>query len=353
MNELLPLLKKLLIAPGLSGYESPVHQVIKETWLPLCDEIETSRLGSLHALKRGVAPQPRPSILLAAHMDEIGFMVTGSADGFLRFTEIGGIDRRILPGQAVTIHGKREIAGVIASPPRQLLPTEFHNGPLPMQYLLIDTGLEASQVGRLVQVGDRISFAQQPLELSEDILVGHALDNRASVAAVTICLQKLKNRQLQWDVWAVATVQEEETLGGAITSGFQIRPSLAVILDVSFGSGPGVPIHKSFPIGKGITLGWGTTTHPFLYEEFKKCAEREEIPFSTEVMPRRSSTDADGLQITAEGIPTVVIGIPLRNMHTPVEMVSLKDIERAGRLLAEFTSGLEIDFLQKIKWDEK
>lgn len=353
MTELMPLLKKYLEAPGLSGYESPVRQVIKDTWAPLCDEIEISRLGSLHALKRGVAPSPRPSMLLAAHMDEIGFMTTGFVDGFLRFTEIGGFDKRILPGQAVTIHGKQDIAGVIVLPPRQLLPPELHSGPLPIQYLLIDTGLEARQVERLVKIGDRISYAQPPVEMSEDILVGHGLDNRASVAAITVCLQWLKNRQLQWDIWSVATVQEEETFAGAMTSGFQIRPSLAIILDVTFGSSPGVPAHKSFPIGKGITLGWGPTSHPFLHQEFKKCAERLEIPVVAEVTARHSSTDADALQMTREGIPTLVIGLPLRNMHTPVEIISLKDIERAGRLIAEFASGLELDFLQKIKWDEK
>ncbi len=353
MNDLLPFLKTLLATPGLSGYESPIHQVIKHAWQPLCDEIETSRLGSLHALKRGMAAQPRPSLLLAAHMDEIGLMVTGITDGFLRFTQIGEIDTRILPGQAVTIHGKRDISGVVVQPAMQLLPPEVQSDPLPIQYLLIDTGLDAGQVNRSVEVGNRVSFAQPPVEFSDDLLVGHPLDNRVSVAAITVCLQALKNRQLQWDVWSVATVQEEVTLGGAVTSGYQLRPSLAVIIDVTFGVSPGIPTHKGFPLGKGITLGWGPTTHPFLFEEFKKLAERMEIPYATEVLPRRSATDADGLQTTTEGIPTVIIGIPLRYMHTPVEMVSLKDIERAGRLMAEFASGLEIDFLQKIKWDEK
>ncbi len=352
MTDLLPLLKRFLQTPGLSGYETPIQQVIKDAWLPLCDELETSRLGSLHGLKRGRAPAPRPSLLLAAHMDEIGLMTTGMSDGFLRFTEIGGIDPRILPGQAVTIHGKRDLAGVVIQPPKQLLPEELQSSVLPIQYLLIDTGLDASQVSRLVNVGDRVSFAQQPVELSDDLVMGHALDNRVSVAALTICLQVLKNRQLDWDIWSVATVQEEETTGGAITSAYQLRPSLAVIVDVTFGSSTGVPTHKAFPIGRGITLGWGPTTHPFLFEEFKKLAERMEIPFSMEALPRLSATDADDLQITAEGIPTLTISIPLRYMHTPVEMASLKDIERTGRLLAEFASGLEIDFMQKIKWDD-
>ncbi|MBN1537960.1 MAG: hypothetical protein JW908_14570 [Anaerolineales bacterium] len=352
MIDIYPLLKDLITPPGLSGFESPVRQVIKNIWLPLCDEIETSRLGSLHALKRGTAPQPRPSLFLSAHMDEIGLMVTGIVDEFLRFTTIGGIDGRILIGQTVTVHAKTDIAGVIVPPPRQLLPPDLQPGSLPIQYMLIDTGFDRRQVKRLVNVGDRISFAQPPIEIADDILIGHPLDNRASLAAITLCFQTLKNRQLEWDVWAAATVQEEETLGGAITSGYQLRPSLAVVLDVTFGSSPGVASHKSFPLGKGITLGWGPTVHPTLFNEFKQLGERLEIPCTIEVMPRHSSTDADGLQVTREGIPTINIGIPLRYMHTPVEMVSLKDIERAGRLMAEFATQLEIDFMQKIKWDD-
>lgn len=352
MTELRSLLKTLLTTPGLSGYETRIHQVVKETWQPLCDHIETSRIGSLHALKQGKATSPRPSLLLAAHMDEIGLMVTGFSDGFLRITEIGGIDPRILPGQAVTIHGQKEIAGVIVRPPMALLPTSVQLDSLPVQYLLVDTGLDAAQVSRSIKIGDRISFAQLPIEFSDDVLVGHALDNRVSIAAITVCLEELQNRQIEWDLWAVATVQEEETLGGAITSGFQIQPSLAVVIDVTFGSSPGSPAHKTYPIGKGITLGWGPTVHPFLYEQFKKIADELEIPYAMEVMPRYSATDADGLQTTAAGIPTMIISIPIRYMHTPVEMVSLKDINRAGRLMAEFAARLDIEFLMKIKWDE-
>lgn len=352
MIDLIPLLKKFLTTPGLSGYESSIRQEVKNTWQPLCDEIETSRIGSLHALRKGTAQAPRPSLLMAAHMDEIGLMVTGMMNGFLRITEIGGIDPRVLPGQSVVIHGKKDIAGVIVRPPAQLLPADIQLGPLPLQYLLVDTGLDANQVHRSIRIGDRISFAQPPVDFSEDTLVGHAMDNRVSLAAITYCLQELKTRQLQWDIWAVASVQEEETLGGAMTSGFQLRPSLAVVIDVTFGSSPGSPAHKTFPIGKGITLGWGPTVHPYLYEQFKNLADELEIPYATEVIPRLSATDADTLQTAAEGVPTMIIGIPLRYMHTPVEMVSLKDIARAGRLMAEFASRLDIEFLKKIKWDE-
>jgi tetrahedral aminopeptidase len=351
MTELQPFLKTLISAPGLSGHETPIRKLIEAEWQPLSDQINISRLGSLQALKRGTGVEPRNSLLLAAHMDAIGLMVTGIADGFLRTTQIGGIDPRVLPGQIVTVHGRQDLPGVIVQPPPHQMPSEYAKSPVPLQHLLIDVGLNAHQVGRLVRIGDLVSFAQPPLDLSSDILAGHSLDNRASVAAVTHCLELLQNRTLDWDVWAVATAQEEETLGGAATSAFGLRPTLAVAIDVTFGASPGSPGHKTFPIGKGITLGWGPNIHPALYKAFKELAERLEIPYKMEVMPRSSGTDAMALQIAAEGVPAMVVSIPLRYMHTPVEMVSLKDIQRTGRLLAEFATNLDDTFLQQLIWD--
>lgn len=147
-------------------------------------------------------------------------------------------------------------------------------------------------------------------------------------------------------------MQEEETLGGAMTSAFQLHPALAVAVDVTFAASPGSPSHKTYPLGKGPTLGWGPNVHPALFKAFKELAERLEIPYSVEAMPRHSGTDVFAMQVTAEGIPSMVVGIPLRYMHTPVEMVSMKDIERASRLLAEFTASLEVDFIEKITWED-
>jgi endoglucanase len=352
MTELLPFLKQMISAPGLSGHEAPIRGLITEAWQPLTDELQVSRLGSLHGLKRGTGGEPRPGILLAAHMDAIGMMVTGIVDGWLHFTQIGGLDPRVLPGQAVTVHGREDLPGVIVQPAAHLLPPEFAEKPVPLQHLLVDTGLTHRQVRRLVRVGDLISYAQAPIEMGGETLVGHSLDNRASVAAVTYCLQELKTRKISWDVWAVATVQEEETYGGAMTSPFQIRPSLAVAIDVTFASGPGSPPHRTFPLGKGVALGWGANIHPALYETFKTLAERLEIPYKIDIMPRMSGTDAVALQVVAEGIPTMVISIPLRYMHTPVEMVTMKDIMRVGRLLAEFAAQLDETSLDKLSWPQ-
>ncbi len=296
--------------------------------------------------------QPRHSLLFTAHMDAIGLMVTGVVDGFLRLTKMGGLDPRVLPGQVVTVHGRQELPGMIVQPPAHLLPPEIGSDPVPLEYLLVDVGLPPRQVEQLVGLGDLVSFAQPPLEMGENYLAGHSLDNRASVAALTHCLLELRGRPLNWDLWAVATAQEEVTLGGALTSAYQLRPTLAVAIDVTFASSPGSPSHLSFPFGKGPTLGWGPTIHPALQKAFKDLAERLEIPYKLEALPRRSGTDADALQIAAEGIPTMVLGIPLRYMHTPVEMVAIKDITRTGRLLAEFAAELDDKFLDKLVWDD-
>lgn len=346
----------LISTSGLSGHETPIRDLIKEAWQPLTDEISTSRLGSLHALKKGHLStentETAPSLLLAAHMDAIGLMVTGITDGLLQITEIGGLDPRVLPGQLVTVHGRENLSGVIVQPPAHLIPASVGRKPVPLEYLLVDTGQHADKVDSLVRVGDLVSFSQPALELGENILAGHSLDNRASVAALTHCLQELVGRQLVWDLWAVATAQEEETLGGAQTSAFQLRPTLAVAIDVTFGSSPGSPEHLTFPIGEGPTLGWGPNIHPALHKAFKELADQLEIPTALEALPRHSGTDAIALQVAAEGIPTMVISIPLRYMHTPVEMVSLKDITRTGRLLAEFAAQLDESFMDKISWQD-
>ena len=352
MAELVTFLKQLISVAGLSGYESPARELLEAAWQPFVDEMQVSRLGSLHALRRGAASQPTPALLYAAHMDAIGMMVSGLQDGFLRLSEVGYLDPRILPGQLVTVHARRDLPGVIVPLPTQLLPTEAGKRLGKLWGVLVDVGLTASEVQKLVRVGDLVSFAQPPIELSETYLAGHSLDNRASLAALTQCLQALQGRQTAWDVWFVATTQEEVTFGGGQTSAFQLRPALAVAVDVTYGSAPGSPAHHTYPLGKGPTLGWGANIHPGLYRAFKELAERLEIPYKTEPMPTYSGTDAQVMQIVAEGIPTMTVSIPLRYMHSPVEMVSLQDIARTGRLLAEFAVQLDSGFMDQLTWDE-
>ena len=345
-------LKKLISIPGLSGFETSVREIIQEEWQPLVDELSISRLGSLHGLRKGRAEDPRPALLIAAHMDAIGLMVRGiNKEGFIRITHIGGIDPRILPGQLVTIHGKENIQGVVIQPPYYLLPASQSGKVVDLEYLFVDTGFLPKEVNRLISVGDPISFAQDPLELSGETLAGHSMDNRASVAALTHCLGELQHIVHDWDVWAVATVQEETTFGGAYTSPFEIRPDLAVAVDVTFGKGPGLNDYRGYTLDKGPAIGWGPNIHPSVHKEFKQLAARLDMPHQIEALPVHSGTDAEALQVVAEGIPTGVISIPLRYMHTPVELVCVKDIERTGRLLSEFIARLGVDFIAKMKWE--
>jgi endoglucanase len=172
------------------------------------------------------------------------------------------------------------------------------------------------------------------------------------VAALTVALEELQTKSHCWDVWAVATSQEENTLGGAITSAFGLHPDIAIVLDVTFAKGPGASDWATHPLGKGISIGMGPNLHPYLFERCKELAEKLEIPFDIDIMPRMSGTDALATQVTAEGIPSLLIEISLRYMHTPVELVSVKDINRAGRLLAEFIASLTPDFVSKITWED-
>jgi tetrahedral aminopeptidase len=352
MTDLLPLLKKMLTASGLSGFEAPIREIIQEAWAPLTDEISESKIGSLHGLKKGRGEAPRRRVMISAHMDAIGLMVTDIQDGLMRVTEMGGIDHRILPGQLVTVHGREALPGVVVQPSAHLLPASAGEGPVEMKYLFVDVGLRPDVVAEKVRIGDTISFAQEPLELTGEALAGHTLDNRVSVAAATLCLQELQNRVHDWDVWAVASVQEEETLGGALTSSFDIRPDIAIVVDVCFAKSTGSNDWRSRPFGEGVALGYGPNIHPTLYNAFEEKAKSLEIPYHQDLIPRMSGTDAIAIQVVAEGIPCMVLGIPLRYMHTPVETVSLKDIRRTGRLMAAFIADLTPDALDKIQWEE-
>jgi tetrahedral aminopeptidase len=366
MTDQLAFLKDLISAPGLSGYEDPAARIIEDKWRPFVHEISRSKMGSLHGLRHGTGPAPRPAVMVATHMDAIGLMVTGITEGLLRVTEVGGVDARVLPGTPVTVYatgsGSKELPGslppdgsllpgVVAQPSAPLLPQEEKDGPVALGNLLVDTGLLPRQVAELVRVGDLVSFAQPPLELSGETLSGHSLDNRASVAALTICLEELQNRPHHWDVYAVATCQEEVGLLGASSSTYAIRPTIALVVDVTWAKGPGTSDWKAFPLGKGPTIAMGPNMHPALHKAMKELADRLEIPYSLEYVPTYSGTDGWATQVAAEGIPTVVLGLPLRYMHTPVEVVAIKDIQRTGRLLAEFISGLGPDFMENIVWD--
>jgi len=354
--ELLPFLKSMLSVAGLSGYEAPIRDVITPVWQELSDRTWVNSHGSLHAIRYGSAAEPRPKVMIAAHMDAIGLMVTDIDQGFLRITQVGGVDQRILPGQMVTVHASNsgkivELPAMVVMPSPSLLPKDGAKGSLPQKYLLVDTGLRPREVEKLVRVGDLISFATEARELSGETISGHTLDNRASVAATTVALDLLSRRKPQWDVIAVATAQEEVGGIGAMGAAFDIMPDFAIVIDVTFASSPGSSGAGTFEMGKAVPLTWGACDHPALYKALESCAKEYEIAVIRDFAPRGSGTDAWDVQVAQAGIPVIELGIPLRYMHTPVEVVSIKDIKRAGRLMAEFINDLSADFMKNIIWE--
>lgn len=343
-------LKELAELHGPSGYEDQVREALAKTWQPLVDTLEVGKLGSLIGLKRGSGPEPRRRLMLCAHIDEVGLIVKNIEEGFLRVSHLGGIDRRILAGKAVQVHGRRLLPGVVGVHPWHTLSTEQREKYPAMTDLLVDVGLPADQVAQLVSVGDVITLDAPVIELQNKRIVGKAFDDRACVAAVTACLDLLQSRKHSWDVLAVASTQEEVGGFGAMTEAYRLQPDIAIALDVTFGTQPGVS-GGDYAVGGGPALSLGANFHPVLYEAINAAAERIEMTLHPDPLPAHSGTDAWPIQISQNGIPSALLNIPIRNMHSSVETVDVKDIERAGRVLAEFIAGLTPEFLATIVWD--
>ena len=298
-TDIFSLLKELSETPGVSGQEERIRACISDHLAPLVDELRTDTLGNLTGYKRG-ADSSAGRVMLAAHMDEIGLIVTRLEQGFLRFAPVGGVDLGALPAQEVTVHGRDDLPGLIASRPPHVLSPQEREKPFTQAELFIDTGLSAEALDEAVSVGDFISVA-------------------------------------------VVTVQEEIGLRGAKTATFEIVPDAGIALDVAYAEQPGATADEALPMGSGPAIGLGPNIHPVLKDLLVSTAERNEIPFTIEALPGNSGTDAWAMQVTQAGIRTALVSVPIRNMHTPAETVALKDIERSARLLTEAICDLPDD----------
>ncbi len=350
--DLTALLTKLSNAHGISGYEDPVREIVIQEFERYADEVHCDRLGNVIGLKRGQGNAPRRKIMLSAHMDEIGLMVSGIEKGFLRMECVGGTDARVLLGQEILVHGRQDLPGVIGSRPPHVLPHNQRDKTIPMENMFADVGLPAAQVEKLVRVGDVISLRHEAVELKGGLLSGKAMDDRASVAAVLVCLEVLTSHHSEWDVLAVATIQEETRLLGAATAAYALNPDAAIAIDVTFGRQNGVPENESYPLDGGPVISIGPNMHPRITQGLIDAAKRLELSYQIEPIPGASGTDGWAIQTAREGIPTGIVGIPLRYMHTPVETLAVKDVERTGRLLAEFICGLDEAFIKTLTYTE-
>jgi tetrahedral aminopeptidase len=347
--QVVPFLRRITEASGVSGAEGQeVAGLIADAFRPLADEVRSDVLGNVIALKRGEGTGEHARIMLAGHMDEIGLIVTKIDGAFLRFGTVGGFDVRTLLGQEVLVHGRRPLPGVIGSRPPHVQAPGENEKVVPIADLFIDLGLEAQTVADLVQVGDIVTMRRQLIELGGGHIAAKGLDDRAAVAALVVCLEELGKLRHTWDVYAVATVQEETGLKGATTAAFGVAPQVAIASDVTFADQAGAPDTETVPMGSGPTIGLGPNFSPKVFDRLVETAKAREIPYVVEPTPGASGTDAWAIQVSREGVPTALLSIPLRYMHTSVETLDVKDVERTGRLMAEFIAGLDDAFAREL-----
>lgn len=331
----------------VSGHEYRINDFILSIFEKYSDEAVVDNLGNIICLKKGENNSKSPKIMLAAHMDEIGLMVKYiEKNGFIRFTNIGGIDPRTILGQEVIVHGKEDLFGVICSKPPHLQEVDEVNKAIKMEDMIIDLGYSKEELEDLISVGDVITIRRKFKSLQGNRVVGKALDNKAGVAAMYECAKELVNINHEADVYFVSTVQEEVGVRGAFTSTYRINPDIGIAIDVGFGSTPELSKADTLDMGKGPGITIGGNIHSGLREHLVKVAKEYNIPFQYEISPGPTGTDGRAMQITKEGIPTLCLSIPLRYMHTSVETIDMIDVKNTGKLLAFFIASISNEDLE-------
>lgn len=338
-------LERLLETPSPTGFETPAADVVRERLAGTADEIRTDVMGSVHALLKGKGAGP--SFMLAAHMDEIGLMATYiSDDGFISFAPIGGVDPAILPGLRVRVHTPHgAFKAVIARKPIHLIKADERKAVTPIDELVIDTGMPGKKVKKLIHVGDPITFGVGYERLSETMAVSRAFDDKAGVWIAVRVLEKLaKAGRAEGDFIACATVQEEIGTRGAMTSAYGINPDVAIAFDVTHATDyPGIQKtkHGDIVCGGGPVIARGPNINPHVFERLIAAAKKEGIPYQLEAEPSVTGTDARAIQVARGGIPCGLVSVPLRYMHTPTEVVDLRDLQATVNLLVRFALDLD------------
>ncbi len=379
-------LKELVETPSPTGSEEKVAELVRQRLTGIADEIHTDTMGSVHAIlssdmsvvsstlededvdvaafedsgeyvyaqeeahaSGNVVEMATPVFMLAAHMDEVGLMVRYiSDDGFLYVSAIGGVDAAILPGMRVDVHAKDGVLrGVVGRKPIHLIDQEERKAVTPLDNLVIDLGLPPFKVKQKVSVGDSITYGVKFEKLGEDMAVSKSFDDKAGVFIACEVMERLhESDQMEGTYIAAITTQEEIGTRGATTSAYSVDPDVAVAFDVTHATDyPGIDRtkHGYIKCGAGPVIAKGPNINPLVFQRLVAAAEAEDIPYQLEAEPGVTGTDARAIQISQSGIPTGLVSIPLRYMHTPNETVSLKDIDATIRLLVRFALDLESD----------
>ncbi|MGE4548493.1 MAG: M42 family metallopeptidase [Intestinibacillus sp.] len=327
-------LTQLCETAAVSGFEKHGATIVAELLTPYCDSVEIDAFGSVIGVRR-CGKKDAKTILLDAHLDQIGFVVTEVLDdGFLRFAEVGGVDPRMLLGCEVTILAEEPLYGIISCMPPHLLKAGEQDKAVPIHEMLIDTGLIEAK--SRIKIGTPAVFAEPMCQLSPGNITGKCLDDRAGIIAIVQAMEKLKAETLSVDVAVLISVQEETTSLGAGISTYRIRPDYAIAVDVSHAKTPDAPSEKTFEYGGGVLIGMGPNLNTRLTRALIKTARAEGISYQREVMEGHTGTNAWAMQIAAYGTAQALLSIPLRYMHTPIESICLSDLDAVSDLLHHY-----------------
>ena len=327
-------LERLCTCTAPSGFEGPAAAVAAELLRPLVDEVSIDRMGNVLGVRRSKTPGA-PKLLLDAHLDEIGLIVTGVEDGFLRFRSIGGVDPRMLPGRELVVLTDPPLRGLVACPAGG-----DENKSVPLNELYVDVGLSQEEAERAVPVGTPMVYRAGCFPLGEDQMCGKSMDDRACFVTLLRAAELLRDRELDVELHIMGSTREEVSGAGAVVGTWAVAPDFCVAVDVTHGKTPDGPADKTFDLGGGPAIGVGPNMTRWMTERMIDKAREHSIPYQLEIMSGHTGTNGWEMQISREGVATSVLSLPLKYMHTPVETLSLADMEGVAQLLAAFTENL-------------
>ncbi len=332
-------LKKLVDTPSPSGFEQPVQRLVREELEKFADEVKTDVHGNVVGVKN---PDGFPRIMLSGHCDEIGFMVRYiDKNGFVYFSSIGGVDAHIVLGQRVKIHTKNgSILGVVGKKPIHVMEKEERKKVVELSHQWIDIGVKSKkEVEKIVEIGDSVTFAPGLEKLQGNLVVSRGFDDKMGIFVICEVLRALSGQTVEASIFATSTVQEEIGLRGAQTAAYSINPQIGIAIDVDVATDfPEMDKKKEgdIRIGKGVVISRDPNINPKVEEILIQTAKEEKIPYQLAGESRATPTDANVIQISRAGVATGLVSVPLRYLHTPVEVLSLSDIETTVRLLVCF-----------------
>lgn len=331
--EWIQLLTQLTATAGVSGSETAIAETAIKLLQPYCDSVvcrQGNVCGTIGSHQSG-----KPHVLLDAHMDQVGFLVTAiTEDGFVRVGNVGGMDCRLMPAQRVVLHGKKDVFGVVCCIPPHLQGGQEHV--LTVTELAIDTGYSKETLEQWIAPGDAVSFDMPLCELVNGRVSGMSLDDRCGMAAILYALELVQGEELPCTCSVLFSTQEETGERGATIGAYTINPDIALAVDVTFALGHGDDPVKCGQMGGGPMIGISPSLSRIVTDDLITAAEMEQIPWQPEVMSGMTGTNADRFSVTRGGIRAGTVSIPLRYMHTPSEVIQISDVEQTGKLLAAY-----------------